>query len=53
MTGISADYFEGVGAPDPKTVIGGDLETKNGAAFSSYVTRAWASGSHTTELPVQ
>jgi hypothetical protein len=33
VTGISVDYFAGLGAPDPKTVVGGDLETKNGSAY--------------------
>jgi len=30
---ISVDYVGGVGAPDPKTVVGGDLETKNGVEY--------------------
>lgn len=33
VTTISVDYVGGVGAPDPKTVVGGDLETKNGAEY--------------------
>jgi hypothetical protein len=33
VTGISVDYVNGVGAPDPKTVVGSDLETKNGSAY--------------------
>ena len=33
VTGISVDYLDGVGAPDPKIVVGGDLEAKNGSAY--------------------
>ena len=33
VTTISVDYVGGVGAPDPKTVVGGDLETKNGVEY--------------------
>lgn len=30
---ISVDYMGGVGAPDPKTVVGGDLQLKPGGAL--------------------
>lgn len=30
---ISVDYLGGAGAPDPRTVVGGDLEMKNGAQY--------------------
>lgn len=30
---ISVDYLGGVGAPDPQTVVGGDLELRNGSAY--------------------
>lgn len=30
---ISVDYVNGVGAPDYKAVVGGDLEMKNGALY--------------------
>ena len=33
VTGISIDYVAGVGAPDPQTVVGVGLETKNGSAY--------------------
>jgi len=33
VTIISVDYVGGVGAPDPKTVVGRDLEAKNGAEY--------------------
>src|SRR5207253_7842969 len=33
VTGISVDYVNGLGAPDHKTVVGGDLETKNGSSY--------------------
>jgi hypothetical protein len=33
VTIISVDYVGGVGAPDPKTVVGGDLEAKDGAQY--------------------
>jgi hypothetical protein len=32
-TTISVDFLGGVGAPDPKSVVGGNLETKNGAEY--------------------
>jgi acetyl-CoA acetyltransferase len=33
VTTVSVDYMGGVGAPDPRTVVGGDLEVKNGAQY--------------------
>jgi hypothetical protein len=33
VIGISVDYMDGSGAPDPKIVVGGDLEAKNGSAY--------------------
>ncbi len=33
VTTISVDYVDGVGAPDPKTVIGSDLENRDGAQY--------------------
>jgi hypothetical protein len=33
VTGISVDYLDGAGAPDPKIIVGGDLEAINGSAY--------------------
>ena len=33
VTAISVDYVDGSGAPDPKAVVGGELEVKNGSAY--------------------
>ena len=37
VVGISVDYLDGVGAPDPSMVVGSDLEIKNGSAYRRVV----------------
>lgn len=33
VTVISVDYVDGAGAPDPRAVVGGDMEDRNGAIY--------------------